>query len=614
MTMPRRFPTAETAALVAAVAVCVAIALSLLLPAPALAKSWYIESMDVVLDVQEKGDVRVQEDVTFNFEGPYTFVGRVIPTGNLDGIEDIQAFQNGQALPRGSGPGTYDYFYEGSNLVIQVNFDLHDTSASWTFSYLAKGGIHFFDEGDELRWYVFDADTPVVIERATATVRLPSPVVSDKLSAAIDTGIAVPSEVVSTEPGVLHYQAGEFPPYTRFWLVAGFPKDVVQFVWTWKRVAAFIVPKVGFVLPILTFLLMLVIWSRRGRDDPAAVYAKYVTEPPSDLKPALAGALIDERVEVREILATIVDLARRGFLEITDEREGTWIFKKNKTTFKRLQSIGTLQGYEKQVANALFGSKESVDTDDLKEKFYKHVDPITKAVYEEVAAAGLFPRNPSSTRTRWKILGFAVLAGFVAFAGLLAVSGVPGWGWMLVGGIVSGLIVLGFSRAMPQRTARGAQETRKWEAFRNYLNDLTRYQDMATARDAFERYLPYAIAFGVERDWVRRFDQLQLPAPTWYHPMWIPSSTTGPARADTGSAGPTALPVGIPGGGGGGGLGGLSLDSISDGLFSSLNSVSNTLTSAPSSSGSGGGAWGGGGGGFGGGFSGGGGGGGFRAG
>lgn len=592
-----------------AAAFLAAAALLLSVPAHALAKDWRIDSMDVVLDVQEKGDVLVEETVTFFFEGPFSFVGRVIPTDNLDGIEQIQVFQDGAVVPRGSEPGTFDTFYEGSDLIIQVNFALQDTAATWTFKYVAKGGIHFFDEGDELRWYVFDAESPVPIRHASATVRLPAAVTMDKLSAAIDTGVAVSSEVVSPEPGVLYYEASDFPPYTRFWLVAGFPKDVVKFTWTAKRVAAFIVPKVGFILPILTFLLMLVIWSRRGRDDPAVVYAKYVTEPPSDLKPAVAGALLDERVEVREVLATIVDLARRGFLEIIDEREGLWIFKKNKTSFKRLRSIGELEGYEKRLANGIFtNNEEVVDTDDLKDKFYTHVDAICKEVYKEVTSSGLFTGDPARTRTKWKVFGFVVLGGFVALSVLLMMAGVPGWGWLLVGGAISGIIVLGFGRSMPQRTAAGAQEQRRWEAFRNYLQDLTRYQDLASARETFERYLPYAIAFGVERDWVRRFGQLQLPVPTWYHPMWVPDRGTGPVFADTGGT-PVGIPLGVPGG-----LGGLSLDSISDGLFSSLNGMSNVLTSRPSSSGSGSGAWGGGGGGFGGGFSGGGGGGGFRAG
>ena len=47
------------------------------------------------------------------------------------------------------------------------------------------------------------------------------------------------------------YEATDVPPYTQFWIVAGFPKGVVKFTWTARRVGAFVVPKVGFVLPIL---------------------------------------------------------------------------------------------------------------------------------------------------------------------------------------------------------------------------------------------------------------------------------------------------------------------------------------------------------------------------
>jgi hypothetical protein len=169
---------------------------------------------------------------------------------------------------------------------------------------------------------------------------------------------------------------------------------------------------------------------------------------------------------------------------------------------------------------------------------------------------------------------------------------------------------------MPRRTAKGAQEQRRWEAFRNYLKDLDRFQDLEAAQETFEKYLPFAIAFGVEKDWVRRFEGLSVPPPVWYHPVWIPVPV-GSGPVDAGRVG-GGLGGGLAGAGGaaGSGLpgGGFSLDSISDGLFSSLNNMSSVLTSAPSSSGSGRGAWGGGGGGFGGGFSGGGGGGGFRAG
>lgn len=586
--------------------------LALVAPGAAMAKEWRIDRMDVTLDVQQNSDVLVSENVTFTFVGPFTYVGRAIPTGNLDGLTDIKVFQNGQPLPQGSGPGTWEAFREGGNQVIKLNFDLADTSATWNITYRAVGAIHYFDQGDELRWYVFDAETPVTIGAATATVKLPGSVAPEKLSAAIDTGPGVVTEVTSPGPSRLTYKAGEFPAYTRFWIVAGFPKGVVKFVWTWRRIAGWIVPKAGFALPIFTLLGMLVLWRRRGRDEPAAAFAGYVSEPPSDLPPGIAGALVDERVDVKEVVATIVDLARRGYLEIENRQEGSWVFKSTKNVFRRLKDFEDLKGFEHEVAKAVFGSKQEVSSDDLKNKFYTHVSGIVDKIYAEVTTRGLFVSNPKSSRASWKGLAIAVLVvlgGGSAFIG--STLDVPGWGYLFIGSLVSGVVVLVFSGSMPKRTTAGAQEMRRWEAFRNYLRDLTDYQDLPTAQQSFERYLPYAIAFGVERAWVRRFQDLQLPAPVWYRPILIPGQSQTPGGPAVGGM-PMGAPMGVPGG-----LpaGGFSLDSISEGLFGSLHNMSNVLTSAPSSSGSGHGrAFGGGGGGFGGGSSGGGGGGGFHAG
>lgn len=611
MSAPLSFPAPIRVARVAAfllVLLAAALLAAAAAPGPAQAKDWRIENMDVVLDVQKDGDILVEETVTFAFEGSFSFVGRVIPTGNLDDLSDIQVFQNGQPLPTGLGPGSWDTFMEGKDRVIQVNFNLTDTSESWTFRYRAEGGIHFFDEGDEVRWYVFDADTPVPIDRVAVTVRLPSPVPEDKLLGAVQTGPSVEESFSSPAPGTLRYEAANFPPYTNFWIVAGFPKDVVEFHWTWRRFAAFAVPRVGFVLPIITFLGMILIWRRRGRDDPQRVFAKYVSEVPSDLPPGVAGALLDEKVDVKEVVATIVDLARRGYLEIIEEKEDRILFDKQRTVFQKLRPFDDLPLYERKVAEALFEvSGSRVSTDQLKNKFYKHVDPICTEIYTEVTRRGFFSKNPSTVRTNYTILALAVALVLGLLTVILFVGEVPGWGFFLVGSAFSAAIVLAFARVMPQRTPRGAQEQGRWEAFRNYLRDLGRYDDLATARETFERYLPYAVAFGVERDWVRRFQDIEVPGPTWYHPLDVPGGRRG--RAETGGG-----MMGMPAGGGGIGGGGFSLDSMSDSLFSSLNSVSSVLTSAPSSSGSGKGAFGGGGGGFGGGFSGGGGGGGFRAG
>jgi uncharacterized protein (TIGR04222 family) len=604
------------------VALVFACALLVLVAGPtaqAQAKDWRIDNMDVLLDVQQNGDVVVDEMVTFTFQGNYHYVGRNIPTQNTDGITDVEVRDaNGALLPQGDTPGTWSSFNQSGQRIIQINFDLTDTSATWTIHYRAKAAVMFFDQGDELRWYVFDAETPVPIGAVKATVKLPGSVPSESMTQAVQSGLSVQTSVTSPGPSTMVYQARDIPPYTNFWIVTGFPKGVVQFTWTARRVAAFIVPKVGFVLPIAAFLVMFLLWRRRGRDDPAAVYAKYVSEPPSDLSPGLVGALIDEKVDTKEVIATIVDLARRGYLEMTDTKK-PGIFSKQMSIFTRRRPLDDLQGFEKKVAEALFDSKhpDQVTTNDLKDHFYTHVGPIVEQIYTQTTKAGLFSQSPKKVRARWLGYGFLVAVVLGVLTVLMAMTHVPGWGWFLLGSIVSVIIVWVFAPHMPQRTPKGAQEQKKWEAFRNYLHDLTRFQDMEAAKETFDKYLAYAIAFGVEKQWVRRFEGLNVPPPVWYHPVFIPVPTgSGPIGTGGLGGGAGGGIGGTIGGGSGPGLpgGGFSLDTISNSLFGSLNNMSSVLTSAPSSSGSGRGAWGGGGGGFGGGFSGGGGGGGFHAG
>jgi hypothetical protein len=587
--------------------------------ASAQAKDWRIDNMDVLLDVQQNGDVLVDETITFTFEGSYTYVGRLVPTGNMQGMSDISVRDaNGAALPEDNGNslGSFSTFMEGTSRVVQINFDLTDASGTWTIHYRAEKVVQFGDKLDGLVWYVFDADTPVSIGAVKATVKLPGAVSQEQMTSEAQVGYGVNWTASSPAPSTMVYEATDFPPYTNFWVTTGFPKGIVKDVWTARRVFSYIIPKLGFALPILAFLTMFLIWFRRGRDQPGATYAKYVSEPPSDLSPALVGALIDERVDTKEVISTIVHLAGRGYLEITDTQEGEH-FKKPLTTFTRKKSFDDLDGFEKKTAESLFdlGSENQVTTAQLKNHFYTKVAPIVSQIYGAVATAGLFYKNPKKARSRW--IGYGFLVGAVLAVLTLALRGadIDGWGWFASGSIISTIIVWAFAKRMPQRTPKGAQEQKKWESFRNYLEDLTRFTDMEAAKEKYEKYLPYAIAFGVEKHWTQRFEELTVPAPDWYHPPVIimGSPSTGPIGG--------GLPGGLGGGVGGGipgGGGGFSLDSLSNSLFSSLGNISNVLTSAPSSSGSGShGAFGGGGGsggGFSGGFSGGGGGGGFRAG
>lgn len=58
----------------------------------------------------------------------------------------------------------------------------------------------------------------------------------------------------------------------------------------------------------------------------------------------------------------------------------------------------------------------------------------------------------------------------------------------------------------------------RWLAFKRYLKDIDRYTDLTAQKEIWDRWLPYAIAFGVDKEYIRKFEKVDAPAPGWYIP------------------------------------------------------------------------------------------------
>ena len=70
--------------------------------------------------------------------------------------------------------------------------------------------------------------------------------------------------------------------------------------------------------------------------------------------------------------------------------------------------------------------------------------------------------------------------------------------------------------------ARGAEEQARWLAFKRYLQNLEKYTKVEEATDIFSQYLPYAVAFGLEQSFIRKFEKVEAPPPTWWIPYGYP--------------------------------------------------------------------------------------------
>ena len=216
-----------------------------------------------------------------------------------------------------------------------------------------------------------------------------------------------------------------------------------------------------------------------ARSKPVAMVADYLPEPPSELPPGLAGTLLDESVDMEDILATVVDLARRKAISITEEQtEG--FFRTGRDFIYRRENNVALQPYEAELIKAMFGSKDEVRLSDLKEKFYSKLDGIKSKIYAASVEQGLFPNSPQKVRSQYGCLGHGIVAAaaiglvfFTVFGQLTMAACMPGLG---MGVLAVGVLVL--ARPMPRKTDKGAEEAAKWRAFRNYLDNIEKYSDV----------------------------------------------------------------------------------------------------------------------------------------
>jgi hypothetical protein len=640
--------------------------LSALLPTGEVAaRSVEWERYDVELQVRFDGVVEVSERQEIAFEdGPFTAGFASIPLGRVDRIDNVRVSEivDGEIVPYqlvrrseySSAPRTFFVESSSSEIYIDWGFEpIVDGTRVFMLEYDAIGVVRVYPDetppNQQIWWSaISDEVTDVAPVRAgTVSITLPEPVdpadtVSGSEGAVLEATITDNQTWSWTYPDM---GSGDdltvrlqFPPITSATAPLWQDRDDQQredeaaqeqrsnlLNLLFLSIAALGVVGGGIGLYGL--------WYTRGRDPYAGEVASFLAEPPDDLAPGAAGVLIDEVAHERDLIATMLDLAHRKVI-ILEEREksglGGW-FGARDFDVTLGEAPETLRPFEAELLRAIFGTPleagKTVQFSTVKSRFTTSAEHIKNRLYDEVVERGYFTTAPETTRTRWRSTG----------AGLLVigiVGGIIAIGWIgseaaAIWAVVAVLVLLAgalqwLSKYMPRKTEKGAEAAARWRAFKRYLEDIERYEELGDHTEIFDRYLPYATAFGLEQSWVRKFAEVDAPAPEWFGPMMggggFPSMPRGGYHPRRGP-GPVIVwggpggsgPRGDSGGSGGAGVdipdlqsasdaAGRKLSQSSDGLFDLLKTAGDVFSGF-----SGGGGRGGGGGFGGGGFSGGGG-------
>jgi hypothetical protein len=489
-------------------------------------KSYSASHFDSTVTVEEGGSLLVTETIDFDFVGgPFTFVFRELPLDHTDGITVLEAKVDGEVYPVGENPRQVEI---SSSDPMRVEWHLEPTSdANRTvqLTYRVTGAVRQEEGADALHWQPLPDSYDYAIGESETVISYPA-TTSLVSEPTIEAGAATTQQ----SPNQVTFTAQDLEPNTPLVVSLRFAKDSLISGppnWQVRQQAntASMPYWIGLALLILGIGAagMAAVWRRHS----ARVDGKgTVMAPPSDLAPALAGALLT-RGEPRwdHAQATIYHLAARGVLNIEELPEKKWR-QKHAFALNLIDEEADLAPHEEGALEMLFGKKGdrelTVKFSEVRRKVtYRGWNIYKQPLKAEMEAAGFFSK--SGQRAQKALVGVGILAFLLGIIGILTT---PVWASTLGGGlwaVIIAVILLSVASIILGRTivplsAAGAETAERWKQFRKYIEAVGKGNQAVDSPTMFETYLPYATAFGLLRQWAKHFErQGWTETPEFFH-------------------------------------------------------------------------------------------------
>jgi hypothetical protein len=459
---------------------CAVIGLSLTTAVPAAAqRRLTIVFFDAAYRIGLDGSIEVEERVTVRFEGSWNGIYRWVPVKyRLDDGRSHQVHLDVTSVADGQGNELrHEVKRQGALVKIKTWVPgAQDAQRTIVYRYRVENGLRYFDGDedmewahDEFYWNVTGDEWEMPILRAQATVYLPEGVTGTRTIAY--TGgygsrgddyeqIVQGNRAIFETNRRLNMREG-------FTIVVGWDPGVVARPTATKRLFWAMLQYLFVPLPIIAFFLMFQLWWKKGRDPELnrSIMPQY--EPPENMSPAQIGTLMDFSVDPRDVSATIIDLAVRGYLRI-EEVPGRRPSRPKDHIIHVLKDpagVTDLKPHELEALKGLWDLAEveegadtySVKVSDLKQEYYRTVEKIKKHIFKSLTSQPkLFTAKPANVQAAW--FGIAVVvAALCVGAGIIARNmylGHPVVSWVSLAAIP--VFVFGFGMVMPARTLKGA--------------------------------------------------------------------------------------------------------------------------------------------------------------
>jgi len=523
---------------------------------------------------------------------PETYLNHTISL-KIDSITDEQG-----------NPRSYTSSGQNGNLVLKIgdaNTYVHGEQ-TYKITYDMKNVANILGDHDELYWDVNGDQWQQPFGQVTARLHVPPDLVNSLQQRRVcyvgSYGSNDTTRCSSLSQGdsggiLISYQAQNLASRETMTFTNAFnngtfllgPEIHHEAVLKQAKIAGAIVAAV--ITPTIIGMAMYRRWRAFGNDPKGKGVIIPEYEPPKGLNVMQSDFIMLENFRSLAISALIVGMATQKFITIYEiPKKG--IFGSVDYEIELVSLLPNLNKQAEQALNIIFSDNLlpgiKVKLSDLKvASNYTKYDELSKDMSSSMAELGYFVRDPVKTLRHYQTLSTLPLVGFIICIFLAIKLSFPPLLGLAIGLLISTALMSFYAKYMPARTLAGVEARNELKGLKDFIKlaeaDRIKYLQSPSGAEKiqidglspdvpmfkiklFETLLPYAMIFGLEKDWAKQFKDIYTTAPDWYRGNWstfnsiyLVNSLSGFSTASSVSFAPPAS-SGSSGFGGGGGAGG----------------------------------------------------------
>jgi hypothetical protein len=493
---------------------------------------------DVHADLGADGALKVQQTITFSGSAPAQVSQKFELAQDIVGQRQYVMQLSGLSAAAGGASVTPQRTDDGRFSTVTV---VTGGANQVTMSYTVTGAVRTIDSGTALQWALLQGFSANVT-RFTAVVEVPAPFTYIECDAGSPNS-PTPCNVASGGTGEKQVPTFADGPRGQGEVVSvdiGFEpgavaaNEQIKELWTVGRAFSAKPLPLGIALGLLVLggVGLLAMHRQAGRDSATSELTRageFVPVGPGqtefrvlgDVRPGEIGTLVDERVDPIDVTATLLDLAVRGHLLITELPRDS-AYARTEWELSRRDGADELQPYEHELLDSVAAEGGTARVSDLASRVQDSIGQIQDKLYDEMVVNGWYERRPDSTRTRWSRRAIAGIVAAVVVTVLLAAF--TEFGLVGIALIALSLGLMFVAQEMPARTPKGSALLAGLGALRSDLmsHPTNQMPPGAELREISE-VLPYAVVLGGADRWLDALvaaDDDTDADPTdlsWYH-------------------------------------------------------------------------------------------------